>query len=38
MSKINTSIDELKNHTDNLHNEIILLENKDKDGQRLNKN
>jgi DNA repair exonuclease SbcCD ATPase subunit len=35
MSKINTSIDAIKNHSDNLHNEIILLENRDKDTSKI---
>ena len=31
MSKLNTSIDELKKFSDSLHNEILLLEGKDED-------
>ena len=37
MSKINTSIEALKNHSDNLHNEIVLLENRDKDTTKIEK-
>ena len=37
MSKINTSIDGLKQHSDSLHNEILLLENRDKDTSSLEK-
>ena len=37
MSKINTSIEGLKNHSDSLHNEIVLLENRDKDTTAIEK-
>ena len=37
MSKINTSIEGLKNHSDTLHNEIVLLENRDKDTTAIEK-
>jgi DNA repair exonuclease SbcCD ATPase subunit len=33
MSKLNTSIDEIKKFSDSLHNEIILLEGKEEDGK-----
>jgi len=35
MSKINTSIEGLKKHSDDLHNEIVLLENRDKDTTKI---
>jgi len=33
MSKLNTSIDEIKKFSDSLHNEILLLEGKEEDGK-----
>ena len=33
MSKLNTSIDEIKKFSDSLHNEILLLEGKDEDSK-----
>jgi DNA repair exonuclease SbcCD ATPase subunit len=35
MSKVNTSINELKKFSDNLHNEILLLENKKEDSNKI---
>jgi DNA repair exonuclease SbcCD ATPase subunit len=35
IAKINTSIDELKKYTDTIHNEIMLLENKETDGKSI---
>jgi len=37
VAKINSSIDELKKHTDNIHKEIMLLENKESDGKNIQK-
>ena len=33
ISKLNTSIDEIKKFSDSLHNEILLLENKEEDSK-----
>tara|TARA_Y100000593_G_scaffold39897_1_gene76955 strand:+ start:1 stop:663 length:663 start_codon:yes stop_codon:yes gene_type:complete len=38
MSKVESSIKELKRFTDTLHNEILLLEGKDEDGEDISKN
>ena len=35
MSKLNTSIDEIKKFSDSLHNEILLLEGKDEDSKNI---
>ena len=35
MSKITTSVDELKKYSDNLHNEIVTLESKDSDTKNI---
>ena len=35
MSKVNTSINELKKFSDNLHNEILLLDNKKEDSNTI---
>jgi len=37
MSKINTSIDGLKKYSDDLHNEILLIENKEEDTSSIEK-
>ena len=38
MSKVESSIKELKRFTDTLHNEILLLQGKDEDGEDISKN
>ena len=38
MSKVESSIKELKRFTDTLHNEILLLEGKDEDDKDISKN
>ena len=38
MSKVESSIKELKRFTDTLHNEILLLEGKDEDDKNISKN
>ena len=38
MSKVESSIKELKRFTDTLHNEILLLEGKDDDDKNISKN
>ena len=38
MSKVESSLNELKRFTDTLHNEILLLEGKDEDGEDISKN
>jgi DNA repair exonuclease SbcCD ATPase subunit len=35
IAKINTSVDELKKYSDNIHEEIMLLENKESDGKNI---
>jgi len=35
ISKLNTSIEEMKKYSDNLHNEILLLENKKQDSHKI---
>jgi len=35
ISKLNTSIEEMKKYSDNLHNEILLLENKKQDSDKI---
>ena len=37
MSKVESSIKELKRFTDTLHNEILLLQGKDEDGEDISK-
>ena len=37
VAKINSSVDELKKHTDNIHKEIMLLENKESNGKDIQK-